>query len=288
VKPAHQAGAIIKLKTVILYSSGHLGSATIFNKLLKTPEFEIVGLVKSQNLNFTREGAKKIRNHLKSVGWRFGWLLFWQQTIQGVGYLINLIIPYKKDRLLPAWSLAKDKCIPVNACVDANDPNTIQFIKDLKPDLIISAYFNQILKSSIIDVPKFGVLNVHPGWLPVYRGVMAYFWVLKNGNESAGVSVHWIDEGIDTGALVARRSIVIKPGMTQQRVLTITAIIGARLLKRIGKNLLSGKMPETITVENEKPSYYPMPGSDDFNEYFKTKRYFRIRDLLRYILKIKT
>jgi len=111
--------------------------------------------------------------------------------------------------------------------------------------------------------------------------------VLKNNNESAGVSVHWIDEGIDTGSLVARRSFVIKPSMTQQRVLTITAIIGARLLKRIGMQLLSGHTLKTISVDKEKVSYYPMPGSDDFNKYFKTKRFFRIRDLLSYILRFK-
>ncbi len=251
------------------------------------PEFEIVGLVKSKPLKFTRAGARKIRKHLKKVGWRFGWLLFWQQMIQGAGYLITLLIPYRKGRLLPAWSLAKDRNIPVNTCLDINDPNTIRFINNLKPDLIISAYFNQILKPPIIAIPEHGILNVHPGWLPVYRGVMAYFWVLKNSHESAGVSVHWIDEGIDTGSLVARRSFVIKPGMTQQRVLTITAIIGARLLNRIGAKLLSGQNPETISVDNEMASYYPMPGSDDFNEYFKTKRFFRIRDLLSTMLKIK-
>ncbi len=252
------------------------------------PEFEIVGLVKSQPLKFTRAGARKIRKHLNSVGWRFGWLLLWQQIVQSLGFLINLVVPYKKDRLLPAWSLAKDKCIPLHKCKNINDPDSIHFIKMHEPDLIVSAYFNQILKPPIISIPRFGILNVHPGWLPAYRGAMAYFWVLKNGSESAGVSVHWIDEGIDTGALVARRSFLIKPGMTQQRVLTITAVIGARLLKRIGKKLLPGKMPETITIENEKTTYYPMPGSSDFDEYFENIRYFRIRDLLSHILRIKT
>lgn len=284
---AEKVSTIKKIKTVILYSSGHLGSATIFNKLINSPEFEIIGLVKSQPLKFSKSGAKKIRKHLKKVGWRFGWLLFWQQCIQGLGYLINLIIPYQKNRLLPAWSLAKKKNIPVHECLDVNDANTIQFISKLQPDLIISAYFNQIIKPPIIAIPKQGILNVHPGWLPVYRGAMAYFWVLKKGDESAGVSVHWIDEGIDTGSLVARRSFIIKQGMTQQRVLSITAVIGAHLLKRIGRLLLSGKTPETITVDEGQASYYPMPGSDDFDDYFKTRRFFRIRDLLSTILKIK-
>ncbi len=251
------------------------------------PEFEIIGLVKSQPLKFTRAGARKIRKNLKKVGWRFGWLLFWQQIIQGIGYSINLLVPVQNGRLLPAWSLAKSKNIPVYICLDINGPNTVQFIKNLKPDLIISAYFNQILKPPIIAIPEYGVLNVHPGWLPLYRGVMAYFWVLRDRIESAGVSVHWIDEGIDTGSLVARRSFVIKPGMTQQRVLTVTAIIGARLLKRIAKKLLAGQNPEIIPVNNKIISYYPMPGSDDFNDYFVTKRFFRIRDLLSTIVRIK-
>ena len=276
-----------KLKTVILYSSGHLGSATIFNKLLHMPEFEIIGLVKSQPLEFSHAGAKKIRKHLNKVGWRFGWLLFWQQMIQASAYLINLLIPYQKDRILPAWSLAKENSIPVHDCLSVNDAASLQFINDLQPDLIISAYFNQIIKPPLFALPKLGILNVHPGWLPVYRGAMAYFWVLKNGNESAGVSVHWIDEGIDTGSLVARRSFLIKQGMTQQRVLSITAVIGARLLMRIGNKLLSGQQPETITIDHEDDSYYPLPGSDDFDEYFKTRRFFRIRDLLSTILRIK-
>ncbi len=250
------------------------------------PEFDIVGLVKSQPLEFTPNGAKKLRKHLNKVGWRFGWLLFWQQAILGLGYLINLIFHFKRKRLLPAWLLAKENDIPVIECINVNDPKVARVLEELKPDLIISAYFNQILKPPVISIPKYGILNVHPGWLPVYRGAMAYFWVLKNGSESAGVSVHWIDEGVDTGALVARRSFVIETGMTQQRVLTITAVIGARLLRRMGVQLLSGQVPQTIEVNLKEASYYPMPGSDDFNEYFKTRRFFRIRDLLRYILKL--
>lgn len=251
-------------------------------------EFEVVGLVKSESLKFNRAGAKKIRTHLKKIGWQFGWLLFWQQLVQGFAYLINLIIPYQKDRLMPAWSLAKHHYIPVFKCRNVNEEETIEFIKSKQPDLIISAYFNQILKTEIINLPKLGILNVHPGWLPIYRGAMTYFWVLRNNSESAGVSIHWIDEGIDTGALVARRSFVIKSGMTQQRILSITATIGAKLLKRLGKKLQEGEKLEVINTNTNEDTYYPMPGSDDFNEYFKQRRFFRIRDLMSTILRVKS
>lgn len=263
-----------------------MGSATILNKLLTMPEFEIAGIVKSQTLGFTPEGAMKMRRHLKQVGWRFGWHLFLQQAILMFGYLLNIYFNFNEKGLLPAWMLAKRHRIPVIDCLDVNDPKTVAFIEKIKPDLIVSAYFNLILKPPIIAIPKHGILNIHPGWLPLYRGVMTYFWVLKNSNEKAGVSVHWIDEGVDTGALVARRSFNIEPGMTQQRVLTITAIIGARLLKRIATKLLSGETPETIDVNIKEASYYPMPDSNDFDEYAKKRPFFKIIDLLRYVIRI--
>ena len=78
-------------------------------------------------------------------------------------------------------------------------------MRQCQPDVLVSAYFSQILKSEIIQLPRFGVLNIHPGWLPAYRGAMAYFWVLHNGSDPGGVSVHWIDEGIDTGEILERR-----------------------------------------------------------------------------------
>ncbi|MGK0298115.1 MAG: methionyl-tRNA formyltransferase [Gammaproteobacteria bacterium] len=83
-----------------------------------------------------------------------------------------------------------------------NHSSVIRLIQDIKPDLIVSAYFNQIIKEPIINLPRLGILNMHPGWLPAYRGVMAYFWVLKNGSDEAGVSIHWIGKGIDAGELV--------------------------------------------------------------------------------------
>ena len=168
------------------------------------PEFEIIGIIKSKPLPFTRKTAKDLKKQLKNIGWRFGWLLFWQQTIQFLGYVINILLPGDGDRILPVWKISREYGIPVKHVHDINHPTVINLIQDLKPDIIVSAYFNQIIKEPVIDLPKFGILNIHPGWLPAYRGAMAYFWVLKNGSEKAGVSIHWIDKGIDTGELVSR------------------------------------------------------------------------------------
>ena len=273
------------LRAVVLYSAGHVGSATILNRLLDAPEFEVVGIVKSQSVPFSRKGLKRLRRHLRKVGWRFGWLMFWQQLMQAVGFLLGGLLPSKR-RLKPAWKLARDRNIPLFDCDNVNHDDTLRFIKSFDPELLVSAYFNQILKPKAIRIPRVGVLNVHPGWLPAYRGAMVYFWVLKNGEEQGGVTVHWIDEGIDTGPILARRTFRLTAGMTQQRVLLLTAVIGAGLLKRIARRLNNGETPKPLEQDQlPEARYYPLPGSADFDTYFTHRRFFRLRDVFGYLLK---
>ncbi len=255
--------------------------------MMTMPEFEVIGIVKSKPLPFTRKTAKNLKKHLKKVGWRFGWLLFWQQTIQILGYTISVLLPGHRDQILPAWQISRKYNIPIHRISDINNPSVTELLHKLEPDIIVSAYFNQIIKEPVIELPKVGILNIHPGWLPAYRGAMAYFWVLKNGSEKAGVSIHWIDKGIDTGKLVARRQIKISKGMTQQKVLIFTAVTGSLLLQRIARLLLTGQQPTAIGTENEPEQYYSMPGEKEFDEYFKHRRFFRIRDLVSFMLRRK-
>jgi folate-dependent phosphoribosylglycinamide formyltransferase PurN len=273
------------MDVVILYSAGHLGSAMIMNKLCDMSEINIVGVVKAQPLQLTLRGRSRIKQDLKKVGWKFAGLLFWQRCIQGLGYLLTLGFPWFRKGLKPAWRIAADKDVPIFHCGNINDEACRCFIEKLNPDLIISAYFSQILKRSIIALPKVGVLNIHPGWLPAYRGAMAYFWVLKNGCDRGGVTVHWIDDGVDTGKLLARRSFQLKPNATQETVLMYTAVIGASLIRLVVRRLLAGKdAGQNIVAGDEEDGYYPMPGDKDFETYFKQHRFFRIRDVLGLIV----
>ncbi len=226
-------------------------------------------------------GARKIKRHLRKVGWRFGWLLVWQSVIQALGFLINLLRPRSGKTLKPAWKLALEHNIPLLKCNRVNDRDTIEFLRALTPDLIVSAYFNQIVEKDVLSIPPFGILNIHPGWLPAYRGAMAYFWVLKNGSDTGGVSVHWMDEGIDTGQLLARKRFSIKPGKTQQWVLVMTAVIGTHLVRRIVQTIARGEKPVSMNIgEGEQEAYYPIPGEKEFDKYFRERRFFRIRDIL--------
>tara|TARA_Y100001968_G_C19405022_1_gene743166 strand:- start:547 stop:1434 length:888 start_codon:yes stop_codon:yes gene_type:complete len=94
-----------------------------------------------------------------------------------------------------------------------NDVNSFEFIEQLKvlnPDIIIVAGFSTILKKDFISIPKIGIINLHAGTLPKYRGGSPLNWQLINGEEYAGLSVILLDQGIDTGNILSEDKIKIE------------------------------------------------------------------------------
>ena len=141
---------------------------------------------------------------------------------------------------------------------------------------MISAYFSQILKTRALSIPKVGILNIHPGLLPEYKGAMAYFWAVNNGESQAGVTIHWMDEGIDTGPILMRKPFRISKKMSQERVLIRTAVLGSRMVHRIGKKLAAGKTVKVIPPSNKKNNYYSMPTSEDYHNYRVKNKFFTV------------
>lgn len=91
---------------------------------------------------------------------------------------------------------------PVATCSDQNSPQSVARLKNWSPDLLVFAGGN-ILRTQVLDVPRLGVLNAHLGLLPEIRGMSSPEWSLLN-NVPVGVTIHYIDEGIDTGPVLQR------------------------------------------------------------------------------------
>ena len=85
-----------------------------------------------------------------------------------------------------------------------NSEDGLEIIRAIAPDLIISIRYRKILKDKAIAIPKYGIINLHSGLLPEYRGAMATFWAMLNGDETIGSTLHYISDGtIDTGRIIA-------------------------------------------------------------------------------------
>jgi methionyl-tRNA formyltransferase len=102
---------------------------------------------------------------------------------------------------------------PVFTGSQLHDPETIGFLRGLRLDYIVCVHFPYIVHRSVLDVPRSGVLNLHPSYLPYNRGWHTPTWAILDGTP-AGASLHFMDESLDTGDVVCRRRIDIDPADT--------------------------------------------------------------------------
>lgn len=108
----------------------------------------------------------------------------------------------KKIEYLPVKQYAIDKNIPIYQPNSLKDEETKNIIKELNPDLIVVVAYGKIIPKDIIDMPKFGIINVHSSLLPRFRGAAPINAALMAGDEKSGVTVMYVAEGLDTGNII--------------------------------------------------------------------------------------
>ena len=123
---------------------------------------------------------------------------------------------------------------------DVNAPSSIEKLEEYKADIFVSMSFNQILKSDILSKPNFGFINCHAGALPFYRGRNVLNWVLINDEKEFGVTVHYIDEGIDTGDIILQKKSKITDSDNYRSILDKAILLCAEALHEALNEILSG------------------------------------------------
>jgi methionyl-tRNA formyltransferase len=103
-------------------------------------------------------------------------------------------------------------------------------VKSLGPELMVVVGYGQIIPQTIIDLPKYGILNVHASLLPKYRGAAPIQWAIANGETRTGVTIMQIDAGLDTGDMLLKASVPIAEDETAPELSTRLASLGAGLL----------------------------------------------------------
>jgi methionyl-tRNA formyltransferase len=106
------------------------------------------------------------------------------------------------------YQLCQEKNIPVKRKVNANSEEFISFLRSNEIDIVILAWWPAIIKKAAIEAVRIGWINLHPSLLPYNRGKHGYYWSVVEGTPF-GVSVHFIDEGIDSGKIIFQRPIEI-------------------------------------------------------------------------------
>ena len=133
------------------------------------------------------------------------------------------------DSTLADYAQAYD--IPLLKVPSINAAEFITLVKSYRCDLFVSMSFNQIFRDEITNVPKYKTINCHAGKLPFYRGRNILNWALINDEKEFGITVHYIDKGIDTGDIILQKTFAITEEDTYKTLLETAHVECAVILK---------------------------------------------------------
>jgi len=129
----------------------------------------------------------------------------------------------------PVKETAEKLGIPVFQPKRVREPEALEVLRGYEPELIVVAAFGQILPKELLDLPKYGCINVHASLLPKYRGAAPIQWAILNGDAVTGVTIMRMDVGLDTGDMIAKAEVAISPEDTGGTLFDRLAKTGAKL-----------------------------------------------------------
>lgn len=144
--------------------------------------------------------------------------------------------------------------LPVFQPARVRDPEFIAQLKEMKPEAIVVVAFGQIIPQEILDLPKYGCINVHASLLPAYRGAAPIQWAVINGEAESGVTIMRMDAGLDTGDMLTKTVVPLAADETAGTLFDKLSAAGAQLLVKTLKGLEEGtvvpeKQPADSTTE---------------------------------------
>lgn len=108
-----------------------------------------------------------------------------------------------------AFRMLKATCdatgIPIIQAARINSPEIVESVAESAPDICVIAHFERIIKRDLLRIPKLGFINLHPSLLPYYRGLAPQHYPIINGEKEVGITVHYVDEGPDTGDIILQK-----------------------------------------------------------------------------------
>lgn len=153
----------------------------------------------------------------------------------------------------PVKEVALRHDIPVYQPKKVREPEFVETLRKLEPEVIVVAAFGQIISKEILDMPMFGCINVHASLLPAYRGAAPIQWAVINGDEVSGVTIMRMGEGLDTGDMIDKVVVPLSPDETGGSLFDKLSEAGAGLCVKVLKDLEEGravyeKQPEESTT----------------------------------------
>lgn len=157
----------------------------------------------------------------------------------------------------PVKELALENNIPVYQPTKLRDGTATELIKSLDPDILVVVAYGRILPDDMLEVPKYGAINVHASLLPKYRGAAPIQWAVLNGDKITGVTTMYLASEMDTGDIIYTSETEIGEFETSGELFDRLMVMGAELLDRTLRDIEAGTAPRT-QQDHSKASYVKM------------------------------
>ena len=157
----------------------------------------------------------------------------------------------------PVKEYAISRGIPVFQPEKIRAEEPARVLRELAPDLMVTAAFGQILSEENLAVPRLGCVNVHASLLPKYRGSSPIQWAIARGETQTGVTTMYTDAGVDTGDMILQNKLDILPEETAGELFDRLAELGARTLLQTVKLIEEGKAPR-VPQDHAQATHFPM------------------------------
>lgn len=151
----------------------------------------------------------------------------------------------KSMQFPPVKEMALKYDLPVWQPEHVNDPDMLKILEEAMPDCIVVAAFGQLLKERILNLPKYGCVNIHASLLPKLRGAAPIQWAVINGDKTAGVTTMLMDKGLDTGDMLMKKEIELTEDETGGSLFDRLSECGCELILETLQALEDGNCPRT-------------------------------------------
>ena len=161
----------------------------------------------------------------------------------------------------PVKVFAQEKNLPVLQTPKIKAADVVEQLAALKPDLIVVVAFGQILSQKILDIPRFGCINVHASLLPKLRGAAPIEWAIIRGEKVTGVTTMQMNAGLDTGDMLLKREVKISDEMILPELRDELSIVGSELLLETLELLQRGEL-QPVKQDDSLSTYAPLLTKD--------------------------
>jgi peptidoglycan/xylan/chitin deacetylase (PgdA/CDA1 family)/folate-dependent phosphoribosylglycinamide formyltransferase PurN len=239
-----------KLRLVVLTGSDTEATRLAIESLVGLPSAEVRGILLDSERPSFRRRLRNLRRNVRREGISYIWYRIGEAIADRVESWATHIAPREEaekllsesfpQRTLSLADFTRVHGIPVVKVGNINSQSAADELRKLQADLGV-VLGTRILKRSTFSVPALGSINLHKGKVPEYRGQPAGFWEIYAGESTAGVTVHFVDDGLDTGDIVGEATVAIHPKDSPETLRRKLDLCGTELLPRCVSQIAEGK-----------------------------------------------